>query len=497
MDVGRLLYDDLYYNNLNEGAFSSAPSSPHPTDANIIMAPGAGYVPQISYDGGDTWTYSGEGFSGARAGHDGFAWDVNDHRRFIVFTLDYGPFLTEDEGLTFRNLHVPRYNGLETTPTGAIDTLEDSGFIVTAVGAWGRHLITVTEDEGDSWMQVAGTDDNYKYIAFHPDSTTNSKVVYAGRFRGTYANSEWTWDELERKIFAVSPFNGDTVYAYEMSPVNEEDTYKPIITIYISTDQGSEWEILGYNEELPIVYSKNIGTSKPQDVKVDPLNENRVYVTGHWNGVHIWDTDQWITEPCGVNNEDIKRDAFNTCSTGAIAIDPDDSSIVSIGKWIAFYGHSDGLYQSLDSGDTWENITYNLGPEFTPWALSVNPHNNLLFMGSSHGTQILCSDQDGDEIADDGGVCGNVDDCELDLPVKNNDINYKTIHSAYIEAINGDVIHSHNEELVEDLVLDLNKTVTLDGGYDCSFAGVAGMTTLKGSMEVISGQLTIGNYILE
>jgi hypothetical protein len=59
---------------------------------------------------------------------------------------------------------------------------------------------------------------------------------------------------------------------------------------------------------------------------------------------------------------------------------------------INIYGHSNGIFASQNKGDTWKNITYNLGPEFSTWAISVNPHNERVYIGSTHGIWYLEKD---------------------------------------------------------------------------------------------------------
>ncbi len=189
-------------------------------------------------------------------------------------------------------------------------------------------------------------------------------------------------------------------------------------------------------------------------------------------------------------------------------------------------------------------------------------------MSTTHGNYVLCSDNDGDGVANEGGPCGvidpdadgdgldndfeiligtdqynsdsdgdgmtdynevcydgdcnnynphpaggdldalsmdtdsdgisdNYDNCPFVLPIRIIDTYYSSINDSYIAAINNDVIKSHEEELVENLILDMDKTVTLAGGYSCDYSGNTGMTTLKGSVEVLSGTVIIENFVIE
>jgi PKD repeat protein len=85
---------------------------------------------------------------------------------------------------------------------------------------------------------------------------------------------------------------------------------------------------------------------------------------------------------------------------------------------------------------------------------------------------------------------------------------YSTLQDAYNAASNGDVIQSLGIEFTgtqinpdgsNTLKINLNKTVTLNGGYNCGFTTNSGnMTLLKGILETYSTGLpiTVGNFDL-
>ncbi|MBI5194749.1 MAG: hypothetical protein HZA10_00335 [Nitrospirae bacterium] len=400
MDNGSLIYE---VNDSQGGEYYSTPIATHPginpDNEKIAITSGAGNHLEKTTNGGDTWTYSGNGYTGGRAGvsSTSFSWDSNNPNRFALFLMDFGPVLTEDGGSTFKNLKIPRYTGVRTTPVGALDPTPNSNVIVTAVGGWTNQVIAVTQDGGQNWTLMDGTngkqytEDNYNFIAFHPQ---NPNIVYAGKYKSTDKGNNWS--ELSKKVVAM--FQGDAsdeniIYAADMNGF--------ILTLSKSTDGGTNW--ISYD-------SVDIGTSGPGEIFIDPKNPDRIYVTGLWEGVHIWNGSTWDLKTCG-GEGNLETDAFGTCSTRYITVDPKHPNVVYAGKWINFYGHSNGIFRSINYGDTWENITYNLGPEFTPWSISVNPHNGYVYVGSSHGTWRLpptYTDNDGDGYAIEDGF-GPVD----------------------------------------------------------------------------------------
>jgi hypothetical protein len=76
---------------------------------------------------------------------------------------------------------------------------------------------------------------------------------------------------------------------------------------------------------------------------------------------------------------------------------------------------------------------------------------------------------------------------------------YMTLQGAYDAAVGGDIIRCRNITFTENLSVDRNIAVTLDGGYDSGFMTNAGcQTTMKGSLTTTpgGGTITMRNFIL-
>ncbi len=359
MDNGDLVYG---INDDKGGEYWGTPIVASPIDENVAIASGAANHIEKTTDGGNTWTYSGNGYTGGRAsaGSTSFGWDLSDPDRFAVFLTDFGAVLTEDGGSTFRNLRTGRYDDAKAASVGAIDPTPGSGVIVAAIGSNISHVIAVTRDEGETWTLISGTDDYYDFIAFHPQ---NPNIIYAGKYKSS--DKGYTWDEMSREVSAVFRGDGDVVYAIET------EDYET--TIFKSTDGGITWgQPYGVGPFCDV-----------EEIAIDPGEQDRIYVATLWEGVFIWDGSTWLhkTETSG-----FERDRFGTLSTKSIAIDPRHPNVVYAARWIAFRGHANGVFRSLDYGQSWEDVTFNLDSEFTPWSISVNPHNGCVYIGSSHGT---------------------------------------------------------------------------------------------------------------
>lgn len=353
------------------GDWWSAPVTPHPSDKNIALTVGGSDQVKKTFDGGTRWKYSSSGYTGGRAGGVAsnsdaisYQWDKGNRDRMVVFLADFGPFLTTDSGSIFRNLGIPRYFGQQTTWAGAFEPVAGSELIVTAVGTWKVQKIAVTRNadaKTPSWVLVDNTDDNYSFIAFNPQDTN---IIYAGKYKSL--DKGFTWLPQAKKIIAMYQGDGNTVYASEV--------LDGATVIFKSTDGGINW-IAPY-PSIPAV-------SSIKQITVAPNNPDKLYLAVANKGLYIIDGASISLKN---DSNGLTRDRFNSISTALVAVDPNHSNILYVGAWNAALGAANGVFRSIDEGNTWENITFNLGPEFNTWSLIVNPHDGFVYVGSSHGT---------------------------------------------------------------------------------------------------------------
>jgi photosystem II stability/assembly factor-like uncharacterized protein len=353
MDKDRLIYDV----NFEEGGeYWGTPVAAHPLDGDCAISSGAGNHIEKTTDGGDEWAFSGSGYCGGRVGGHGFSFDPFDEDRFAFFLIDFGAVLTQDGGSTFSNLQLAGSAG-KTIQCGAIDPAQGSQTIIAAVGDWDTRTIAVSDDNGSTWDFRTGTEDDHEVILFHPQDTS---VVYAGGFRSL--DKGQTWQAVSHDISALSGGNGDIVYAIDG------------VRIAKSVDRGNTWSFP--YDDLP---------GNVTNIAVDPADQDRVYALVEWFGLYIWSASgsTWMHK---TELDGLEPDRFGTQDARSIAIDPNLPNVVYVGKWIAYRGHANGVFRSVDSGETWTNITGNLGPEFNVESLAVNPHDSYVYLGSSHGT---------------------------------------------------------------------------------------------------------------
>jgi len=87
----------------------------------------------------------------------------------------------------------------------------------------------------------------------------------------------------------------------------------------------------------------------------------------------------------------------------------------------------------------------------------------------------------------------------FDVPVKiaGTSQYYFLLQNVYDNASNADTIKTRAAAFTENLVFDINKPITLSGGYDCSHSTLTGMTILNCDITISNGIVTIGDFVVE
>ncbi|MEL7297137.1 MAG: hypothetical protein AAGJ86_05710, partial [Pseudomonadota bacterium] len=341
-------------NQNNGGFFFGTPFAMSPTNENEALMGSAGNVIQRSNDGGRNWTYSSNGFTGARVLQHGRAFDTPSGELQALFLVDFGALITQDNGQSFRTLAVPRFDARQTTYAGAVQPGSNAQRIITAAGTYDEQALIVTTDGGDSWRDT-GLTGSFDFIGFDPD---DANIVYAGRFKSENAGD--SWQTLSTAVDNMNLQDG-TLYNYDGNRLRE------------STDGGENWA-----SPYPAFNCSIEGV-------VDLPNEPESMIAIGPCGVYKLIDNEW--QQRGPANG-IPNDAFGSQDTRAVAVSPANPDFVCIGKWIAYRGQANGVYCSDDGGEQWRAFMFDLAQPFTPWSLAFAPDGRL-HMGSSHGNFIL------------------------------------------------------------------------------------------------------------
>ncbi len=322
-------------------------------------------------DGGRTWLYASDGVSGFRRNfRTTVAFHPTNPQELVLFHGDWGSAHTTDGGDTFVLCPPPRQSELGSfnMPVGAYEPVPGSRKIISAIGGSsqesGIQRICVTTDNCRSWKIQKGTEGDYRFLAFHPQQP---KIVYAGRANDSLRSRDGgaTWTRLPYPIRTMCAGNGDIVYA------PRETATKGQWEVLRSEDQGETW--------LPL--PGRVHTWDFREMDVDPRDPDRLYAASSF-GVSVFDGRGW-----SMRNErhGLEKNFFGDLSFIPIAVDPTRPEVIYAGQNESWRGISAGIFRSTDSGQSWENVSLNLGPELTVWAISVSPHDGTVWLATDYG----------------------------------------------------------------------------------------------------------------
>ena len=117
------------------------------------------------------------------------------------------------------------------------------------------------------------------------------------------------------------------------------------------------------------------------------------------------------------------------------------------------------------------------------------PDSNL-YDGSSSSAGVTNISASGTVMTADFGTCSQ-------QPARiagGTPVYYPNLQDAYDATVDGDTIESRALVFNEDLYIDLNKTVTLEDGYNCNYTSVTGESTINGTLTISDGKLLIGSF---
>ncbi len=302
-----------------------------PLDENVIYL--GGVILAKSADGGSTWNTTSEWYP----------WNATDYvhadNHFITFlpggdgsTIfscnDGGIFKTMDGGTSWYDLS----NGLDIKQYYRI-----------GCSALDPNLIYGgAQDNGTDRIYGIYSDNVFKgdgmecFIDY-----TDSYIVYASVYEGDFIKST---DGGTTFSLDITPpgVTGAWVTPMVMHPTNPQILFAGYQDVYKSDDGGDSWNAISNNID---------GGATLNSVAIAPSNTDYIYVASFGNifrtinGGTSWNT---ITQNLPVNNAAITGIAINSA-------DPDN-------VWITLSGYSNGdkVYNSIDGGLTWINVSGTL-----------------------------------------------------------------------------------------------------------------------------------------
>jgi hypothetical protein len=322
-------------------------------------------------DGGRTWHYSGNGYTGARL------MDISFVSETVMLwgLTDYGVFLTKDGGASFTGLGVPRAYGAKSI--GSADMRGDT--ILAAVGGWSAQDIVRSTDRGGTWVPALVCGEAFTFVRFNPDAPD---VVYANRWISRNGGAAWQPVPDGYEIGAMHPDDGNRVYGYRSAGGGTWE-------IAESTDAGLTWQVLGVPVSLSAV----------ADMSADPFSaETHLLVAAAGKGLYEYRDGSWIQR-----GHDAGLGTFSGQGVHSVRFDPLRRGFAWAGKR-GYDRHGDGVYLSADHGASWTNVTANLGPFNDIWNIDVSPFDGTVYATGPGAWTYPGTISDGDDLPDDWEV---------------------------------------------------------------------------------------------
>ena len=347
------------FNMAPDGAYTGIPIAlaAHPTDSkHVYLNSYIGGVFQ-SFDSGETWHVSSQGYTGAQMSDVG----IDPSNPAVVYAAGrIGLAKSEDAGkswlYTAASMGTNFFSeagGLCVHPSNANDVL---------LGTRTGPVIIRTTDGGKSWRRVLNLPwDSWHGFVQLARSRANPNILYAagrsssgsaaslGVFKSIDAGEHWqpvnTGLIANRNINAVAihPNNPDFLYA---GAVNGG--------IYRSTNGGAGWQALGSASAVDV-----------RAIAIDPLLPDRLYAGGERAGM-------FISTNGGFNWVRIGNGLEPNASIRSIVIDPLQPENV----WAADV--TSGVYLSHDRGQTWTPVNEGLRMRAVV-ALSISADGKALY----------------------------------------------------------------------------------------------------------------------
>jgi len=333
------------------GFYFCSPFAPHPTDPKTCLHVTNGRARIIrTSDGGETWRFSGSGFSGARMVDILFL----APGKMIFCLTDHGLWLTEDNGQTFTEIETMRLHGAKSVSAAAAS----GEHIVAGFGSWEEKGLLVSHNGGKSFQAFQDLQDRYSFVAFHH---ATPGLVYAGPFASDDFGHNWR--RLPETVLAMSP---DGAVLYAITSVNEQSS------ILMASMDGGRSFVPKFDLDFPAKAINQVVATPMHSLFLATtrgilrIENNRSELLDYRHG--------------------LAKDHFGTMFINTVAYDPHDPNRVFAGRRALGYGNGNGVFVSLDNGRSWQDMNFNLAPGITIFAVKICPFEGAVYLGTSFGT---------------------------------------------------------------------------------------------------------------
>jgi photosystem II stability/assembly factor-like uncharacterized protein len=313
----------LIPSNNREGHFSF-----HPTNADIILAPGGDY-PALSRDGGRTYAWAGNGVNNILIGNS-FSFSTIDPDVAFFGSQDYAAVLTTDGGRNWRYF-APGGKSWGGFNYGAYASTPDTLLVGESLSWGGPKMLNISTDGGASWTITDKRMAPSPHIAYGAPGAPD--ILFASPFRSMDRGRSWSEMTGATHVFTHRPDSGQLWGIRRATDRGAPDV------VVCSDDKGATWRD---------VFTAS-GTVA--DLAVDAARA-RVWVVDQ-NRLRVWAGGEFLPDP------ELPRDQQGYPRIRSVATDPVDPSVVYAASNRDAFATNVAALRSRDGGATWENLTLN------------------------------------------------------------------------------------------------------------------------------------------
>lgn len=361
-----------------------------------------------------------------------------------------GVYRSDDGGSTWKHC------GLEDSkdiPRIAVDPRNVDVCYVAALGhLWGpnktrgvyktsdggktwKPSLQIDENTGACWVQIDPKNPDTVYAAMYQRRRTAWSFLSGGQEGGIYKSTDAgaSWKKLTKGLPSQTGRIGLDIFAgnsqHLMAIVesdlgggrNIDDDRSRSGGIFKSTDGGESWERVNALAPRAFYFAK---------IKIDPKDENRVYVAG-WNVL--------VSDDGGATFQDNMTKKLHV-DWHAIAVDPTDSDHLLVGS-------DGGIHQSFDKGVTWDHLNtiaigqfYNVAVDrSSPYRIMGGLQDNGSWIGPSSTNAETGGYNGGANVGiwnADWKVAGGGDGFHVAFDPTNPDIVYSESQGGFLTRVN-------------------------------------------------------------
>lgn len=309
-----------------------------PADADKLTAVTSFPSPCAAYgsnDGGETWFKKGDV-------PDSFLRDVYSHDHMSIYGVAFDTlYVTHNGGYTWDT--IPRPSNSGDFMDVCVDPTDTDRIYVSAYqsGANACLKMNITSDGGDTWTTVT-IDNEFHFPRELAISQSNPDVLYICGYKKVgsiysgfvfkTADGGATWTNLST-VLEPNPV-GKYFYGLAIDPSDENNVYTADAAIYRTNDGGATWA------------KNNVKDYDIDRMAVDPSDGNTIYATS--------ETDVHISNDKGVTWSTMTRVVKGAPQSLHVA------TAMPSHVFAASTLEDGGMWQSKDSGATWQDIASNV-----------------------------------------------------------------------------------------------------------------------------------------